>query len=317
MSGLLIAGVVPEDLHRSLEQDFELSVLQDIENLDAWLKERAVSIEYAVTNGHDGLDLALMAELPNLKLISCYGVGYEGIDVRAAAARGILVTHTPDILNEEVATTAILLMLSCYRNILTDDHYVRSGAWAKYGPAPLSRTADGQKVGILGLGRIGKALARKLTVFGAEICYHGRTRQEVAFRYYPSLVEMAQDCDVLICITPGGAGTRHLVNKDVIEALGPEGTLINVGRGSTVDEAALVHALRNGTLGWAGLDVFEDEPNVPEELLEMSNVVLLPHAGSATRETRAAVSALVSENLLLHKKEGRVLTPVPETKYLF
>ena len=128
---------------------------------------------------------------------------------------------------------------------------------------------------------------------------------------------MAQDCDVLICLTPGGAGTRHLVNKDVIEALGPEGTLINVGRGSTVDEAALVHALRNGTLGWAGLDVFEDEPNVPEELLEMSNVVLLTHAGSATRETRAAVSALVSENLLLHKKEGRVLTPVPETKYLF
>lgn len=314
-SGLLIAGAVPDDLLRLLKQDFELSILVNIDDLDAWLKEHAHGIEYAVTNGHEGLTLPLMASLPNLKLISCYGVGYEGISVKAAAERGIFVSHTPDILNDEVATTAILLMLACYRNLLADDQYVRSGAWAKDGPAPLSRTADGQKVGILGLGRIGKAVAQKLSVFGADISYHGRNRQDVAYRYYTDLVDMARACDVLICIVPGGAETRHIVNKEVIEALGPKGTLINVGRGSSVDEAALSQALHSGRLGWAGLDVFEDEPNVPSALCAMNNVVLLPHAGSATKETRAAISALVRENLVCHKREGRVLTPVPETKF--
>ena len=314
-SGLLIAGAVPDDLLRLLKQDFELSILLNIDDLDAWLKEHAQGIEYAVTNGHDGLHLPLMASLPNLKLISCYGVGYEGINVKAAAERGIFVSHTPDILNDEVATTAILLMLACYRNLLADDQYVRSGAWAKDGPAPLSRTADGQKVGILGLGRIGKAVAQKLSVFGADIYYHGRNRQDVAYRYYTDLVDMARACDVLICIVPGGAETRHIVNKEVIEALGPNGTLINVGRGSSVDEAALLQALHSGKLGWAGLDVFEDEPNVPSALCAMNNVVLLSHAGSATEETRAAISALVRENLLCHKRVGRVLTPVPETKF--
>ncbi len=314
-SGLLIAGAVPDDLLRLLKQDFELSILLNIDDLDAWLTEHAQGIEYAVTNGHEGLTLPLMASLPNLKLISCYGVGYEGINVKAAAERGIFVSHTPDILNDEVATTAILLMLACYRNLLANDQYVRSGAWAKDGPAPLSRTADGQKVGILGLGRIGKAVAQKLTVFGADISYHGRNRQDVAYRYYPDLVDMARACDVLICVVPGGAETRHIVNKEVIEALGPKGTLINVGRGSSVNEAALLQALHSGKLGWAGLDVFEDEPNVPSALCAMNNVVLLPHAGSATKETRAAISALVRENLVCHKRVGRVITPVPETKF--
>ena len=315
-SGLLIAGAVPDDLVRLLKQDFELSILKDIGDLGIWRKEHAQDIEYVVTNGHDGLALPVMARLPNLKLISCYGVGYEGIDAKAAAERGIIVTNTPHILNDEVATTAILLMLACYRNLLPDDHYVRSGAWVENGPAPLSRTADGQKIGILGLGRIGKAVARKLSVFGADISYHGRNRQDEAYQYYKCLTDMALASDVLICVAPGGAGTRHIVNKEVIEALGPEGTLINVGRGSTVDEAALVQALRTGKLGWAGLDVFEDEPNVPSELFAMNNVVLLPHAGSATKETRAAISLLVRENLLGHKQEGRVLTPVPEVKFL-
>ena len=314
-SGLLIAGAVPDDLLRLLKQDFELSILPYSDDLDAWLKDHAEGIEYVVTNGQDGLALPLMASLPNLKLITCYGVGYEGINVKAAAERGIFVSHTPDILNNEVATTAILLMLACYRNLLADDQYVRSGAWAKNGPAPLSRTADGQKVGILGLGRIGKAVAQKLSVFGADISYHGRNRQDVAYRYCPDLVDMAHACDVLIWVMPGGAQTRHIVNKEVIEALGPKGTLINVGRGSSVDEAALLQALHSGKLGWAGLDVFEDEPNVSSALCAMNNVVLLPHAGSATKETRAAISALVRENLLCHQRVGRVLTPVPETKF--
>ena len=229
-SGLLIAGAVPDDLLRLLKQDFELSILLNIDDQDAWFKEHAQGIEYAVTNGHDGLALPLMASLPNLKLISCYGVGYEGINVKAAAERGIFVSHTPDILNDEVATTAILLMLACYRNLLADDQYVRSGSWAKNGPAPLSRTADGQKVGILGLGRIGKAVAQKLSVFGAEISYHGRNRQDVAYRYYLDLVDMARACDVLICVLSGGLEARHIGNKEVIEAPGPKGTLINVGR---------------------------------------------------------------------------------------
>lgn len=272
----------------------------------------ADEITHVVTNGHDGVKPELMASLTNLQVISGYGVGYDAIDAVEAARRGIIVTHTPNVLNQEVATTAVMLMLACYREMLRDDAYVRSGAWETKGNTPLTRSADNQTVGILGLGRIGQAIADKLAPWNAKIVYHTRTQKDVPYTYYDNLTEMAHDCDVLICITPGGESTHHIVNADVIAALGAQGTLINVSRGSVVDETALITALQDGTLGWAGLDVFDAEPKVPQALRDLPNTVLLPHVGSATIETRMAMGDLTVDNLLQHLKDGTVISPVPE-----
>jgi len=229
-----------------------------------------------------------------------------------AVRRNILVAHTPNVLNQEVATTALSLLLACYRELLRDDAYVRSGDWQAKGNAPLTRSMDKQTVGILGLGRIGQAIADKLAPWDATVVYHSRTKKDVSYKYFNNLTEMAQACDALICITPGGPSTHKIVNAKVLEALGPNGTLINVSRGSVVDEAALIEALGSGKLGWAGLDVFDAEPVVPQALRELPNTVLLPHVGSATVETRAAMGALTVDNLLQHLKDGTVVTPVPE-----
>ncbi|QBF34305.1 2-hydroxyacid dehydrogenase [Thalassococcus sp. S3] len=307
MPDLLLIGGATDAMLARMEKRFTIHRLAETD-----LATQGEAITHVATNGHDGVPAAVMDALPNLKMVSCYGVGYDAIDTDACLARGILVSHTPDVLNAEVATTAVMLMLALYRNLLMDDAYVRAGTWESDGNAPLSRSPDGRKVGILGLGRIGLAIAEKLRAFDADISYHTRSRKDEPYRYYGDLEEMARDVDVLICITPGGASTRHLVNRAVIDALGPEGTLINVSRGSVVDETALVAALQEGRLGWAGLDVFEDEPRVPEALFDMSNVILLPHVGSATHETRAAMGALVVDNLLDHLDSGRVRTPVPE-----
>lgn len=276
----------------------------------------AEAITHVVTNGHAGVPPEVMAALPNLRMISCYGVGYDAIDAEGAARRGIVVTHTPGVLNEEVATTAVLLMLACFRELLRDDAHVRSGRWEAEGGAPLTRSADGRTIGILGFGRIGQAIAAKLAPWSPTILYHARARKDVPFAYYDDLTAMARDAEVLICITPGGEATRHIVDARVLEALGPEGTLVNVARGSVVDEAALIDALGSGKLGWAGLDVFEDEPRVPAALRDMPNTVLLPHVGSGTVETRAAMGKLTVDNLLRHLKDGTVLTPVPECAHL-
>jgi lactate dehydrogenase-like 2-hydroxyacid dehydrogenase len=303
MTNLLQIGGVIADMRKRLETAFTIHQLDDFD---------PSSITHVITNGHDGIDPAIMASLINLKAISSYGVGYDAIDVAEAVRRGIVVTHTPNVLNEEVATTALLLLLACYREVLRDDAYVRSGAWQAIGNAPLTRSADNQTVGILGLGRIGQAIAQKLTPWNAEIVYHSRTKKDVFYTYYDNLTAMAKDCDVLICITPGGPSTDKLVNAEVMEALGPNGTLINVSRGSVVDETALIAALQSGTLGWAGLDVFEAEPIVPQALRDLPNTVLLPHVGSGTVETRAAMGALTVDNLLQHLKDGTVISAVPE-----
>lgn len=305
MPDLLQIGTLTNAMRDRLTAAFTLHQLDDFD---------AAKIAYVVTNGHDGVPASLMSSLINLKVISVYGVGYDAIDATEAARRGIVVTHTPDVLNEEVATTAVLLMLSCYREVLRDDAYVRSGDWTTGGSAPLTRSADGQTVGIFGLGRSGQAIATKLAPWSAKIIYHARSRKNVDYTYYDDLTAMARDCDVLICITPGGPATRKIVNAEVIDALGPNGTLINVSRGSVVDEAALITALQNGKLGWAGLDVFEDEPRVPQVLRDLPNTVLLPHVGSATNETRTAMGALTVNNLLQHLKDGKVLSPVPECR---
>lgn len=300
MPDLLQIGGITDAMKTRLEAAFTIHT------------EPSDAITHIVTNGHAGVPADVMAACPNLKVVSCYGVGYDAIDTRAALARGIMVTHTPNVLNQEVATTTVLLMLACYREVLRDDAYVRSGTWEAKGNAPLTRSADGQTVGILGLGRIGQAIADKLAPWSPTILYHTRSEKDVPYEYVGNLTEMAQRCDVLICITPGGAATNKLVNAEVIEALGPQGTLINVSRGSVVDEAAMITALQSGKLGWAGLDVFEGEPHVPEALRALPNVVLLPHVGSGTVETRAAMGALTVDNLLQHLSDGRVHTPVPE-----
>ena len=307
MTNLLQIGSITEAMRKRLEVAF---TIHQIDNFDA------AKITHVVTNGHDGVSPKLMASLENLKVISGYGVGYDAIDTAEAVRRGVVVTHTPNVLNEEVATTAILLMLSCYREVLRDDAYVRSGNWKAKGNAPLTRSADNQTIGILGLGRIGQTIANKLAPWNAKIVYHSRNKKDVAYTYYENLTEMAKDCDVLICITPGGPSTDKIVNSQVMEALGPNGTLINVSRGSVVDEAALIDALKSGKLGWAGLDVFESEPTVPGALRDLPNTVLLPHVGSGTVETRVAMGDLTVDNLLNHLKDGTVISAVPECAHL-
>ncbi|WP_415922667.1 2-hydroxyacid dehydrogenase [Tateyamaria sp. SN6-1] len=308
MPDLLQIGGITDDMRTRLEERFTIHKVGDDYPADA--------ITHIVTNGHDGVPGPVLEACKNAKVAASYGVGYDAIDTDACVARGVLVTHTPDVLNEEVATTAIMLMLTSYRNFLSDEAHARSGAWERDGNAPLSRSADGRRVGILGLGRIGLAIADKLKAFGTDIHYHTRSAKDVPYTYHANLVDMAAAVDVIICITPGGPATHHLVNADVLNALGAEGTLINVSRGSVVDEAALVSALQDGRLGYAALDVFEEEPKIPDALKSMSNVVLLPHVGSATHETRAAMGNLVVDNLLSHLDTGRVVTPVPECAHL-
>ena len=276
----------------------------------------AEAITHIATNGHDGVPADVMNACTNLKMVSGYGVGYDAVDTDAAVARNVIVTHTPDVLNAEVATTAVMLMLTSFRNFLADEAHARSGAWERDGNAPLSRSADNRRVGILGLGRIGQAIADKLAPFNPDIHYHTRSQKDVPYTYHDTLKGMAEAVEVIICITPGGPSTNKIVNAEVMEALGPDGTLINVSRGSVVDEGAMVTALQSGKLGYAALDVFEAEPKIPAALKPMSNVVLLPHVGSGTHETRAAMGDLVVDNLIDHLKTGKVRTPVPECAHL-
>lgn len=263
-----------------------------------------------------GIADEVMASLPNLKVISSFGVGYDSINADAAAERGIIVTHTPDVLNDEVADTAIMLWLAVSKELIPSEAWARTGDWERQGAYPLTKSVRGRKVGILGLGRIGQTIAEMTSMFGAEVVYHTRTKKDVAYTYYPDLVQMARDVDVIFVITPGGPQTEKLVSREVIEALGPDGILINVARGSVVDEAALTEALTSGALGAAGLDVFEEEPKVTEGLKGLKNVVLVPHIGSATVETRDAMGDLVCRNLEQWLKDGRAVTPVPECKHL-
>ncbi|MEK6216825.1 MAG: 2-hydroxyacid dehydrogenase [Boseongicola sp.] len=312
MPDLLLIGDATDEMLASVREVFNVHRAADIGDLLKWLAEFGDTVTHILTNGHDGVPPVVMAGLSNLQMISCYGVGYDAIDAHVAARRGIVVTHTPDVLNAEVASTAVLLMLACFRELLRDEAYVRSGEWESAGNAPLTRSADNRTVGILGMGRIGQAIAAKLAPWNPTILYHTRSPKDVPYRYVGDLVEMAERADVLICIIPGGDATRHLVDANVINAIGPNGTLVNVSRGSVIDEAAMIEALEDGRLGWAGLDVFEQEPHVPRRLRALKNVVLLPHVGSATIETRAAMGALAVDNLLQHLADGTVLTPVPE-----
>lgn len=262
-----------------------------------------------------GFNAAWMDALPNLKVIANFGVGYDGVDVRHAASRGIIVTNTPDVLNDEVADTTIALLINTVRRLYQAETHLREGKWVAEGPFSLSPfSLRGRKVGLFGMGRIGQEIARRLEPFKVEIGYHTRTeRPELSYTYYGSLKEMAKAVDVLICIVPGTPSTHKAINAEILSALGANGVFINVGRGYSVDEDALLTALRDGTLGAAGLDVFYEEPKVPEGLLALPNVSLLPHVASASVPTRNAMADLVVDNVLGWLKDGKVLTPVPET----
>ncbi|MEM8729590.1 MAG: 2-hydroxyacid dehydrogenase [Pseudomonadota bacterium] len=311
---LLQMGDITDVMAVRLHARFELVEFGDLPDPAAYLAEHGAQFEAVVTDGHVGVPLDVMAALPNLKIVSSFGVGYDAIDADAAAARGVVVTHTPDVLNDEVADTAIMLWLAASRRLVPSDHWARSGAWETEGAFPLTRSVQNRVVGILGMGRIGQTIAQRAEAFNATVLYHTRSPKEVGWEYCADLVDLAQRADVLVVITPGGASTQHLVSGEVLRALGPDGIVINVARGSVVDEAALVAALSDGSLGGAGLDVFEAEPRIPDALKSMDNVVLTPHVGSASVETREAMANLTCDNLFTYFDEGRVLTPVPECR---
>ena len=258
---------------------------------------------------------ALFAQMPALRVVANFGVGYDNIDIAAAVARGLVVTNTAGVLDEEVADLTLGLLLATLRQIPTAERFLRDGQWLQHNFA-LSPSLRGRRVGIVGLGGIGKAIARRLSGFAVEIAYHGRTEQAgVAWPWFSSVEALALACDVLIVVVPGGSATRHLIDARVLTALGSDGVLINVSRGTVVDETALIYALRAGTILAAGLDVFEHEPNVPQALLDCDNAVLLPHIGSASQITRQAMGQLMTDNLVAWFATGRALTPVPETRY--
>ncbi len=285
-------------------------------NRDAFLTSIAYVGAMAVAAPVEPINDALLARLPQLEIIASFGVGYDHIDALAAAKRGIIVTHTPDVLTEEVADTALGLLLCTVRELPQAERHLRAGKWLER-DYPLSRaTLRDRTVGMVGMGRIGRTIARRLEAFGVPIVYHTRQpRRELAYRHYPSLVDMARAVDILVVIVPGGPSTRNMINAEVLDALGPEGILINMARGSVVDEPALIKALKEKRIMSAGLDVYVKEPEVPKALIAMDNVVLFPHLGSASVFTREKMDQLVVDNILAWAAGKPPLTPVPETPW--
>ncbi len=312
---LLQIGGITERMREALERDFAIDVLPDEGRAD-WLAANGAEVVAIVTNGHLGVPEDVATACTGLKVVSSYGVGYDAIDADGMAERGVIVAHTPEVLSDEVANTFVMLWLAVSRELIPSDRHARSGAWEREGNYRLTRSVQGRRVGILGLGRIGQTIADRCAAFDAEIHYHSRSRKDVPYAYHDSAVALAGAVEVLVAITPGGPETHHLVDADVLRALGPDGLFFNVARGSVVDEDALVAALADGTIAGAGLDVFDREPAIPDALKAMDNVVLTPHVASGTHETRAAMGDLVVENLRAWLADGSVRTPVPECRHL-
>ncbi|WP_042119753.1 2-hydroxyacid dehydrogenase [Rhizobium etli] len=307
---ILMAGAYPEWDMVDLEATYRVHRLWEAADRQELISKVGSNIRAIATRGELGASAELMKQLPKLEIVSCYGVGTDAIDLSYARANGIRVTNTPDVLTEDVADIAIGLLLSTARQIPQADVFVRTGQWGKI-PMPLVRRVSGKKVGIVGMGRIGKAIAKRAAAFGCDISYFARNRdQDVAHGYEANLVALANWADFLIVIVPGGAATMKIINAEVLEALGPEGMLINVSRGTTVDEEALIAALQNRTIQAAGLDVFLNEPKIDERFLTLPNVVLQPHHGSGTIETRKAMGQLVRDNLAAHFAGQALPTPV-------
>ncbi len=275
-------------------------------------KKIAPHIRGIAANGESKIDAELLKQLPALEIISVMGVGYDGVDVATAKARGVVVTHTPGVLNDDVADLALTLMLTWARQVVQADRFVRAGHWPT-SAFPLGRRVSGARLGIVGMGRIGQAIAQRATAFGMKIAYTARSaKADLAYPYLPTPVALAAQSDFLVVITPGGAQTRKLIDAPVLAALGPKGCLVNVARGSVIDETALIAALQAGTIAGAALDVFENEPHVPQALRDRDNVVLTPHIGSATNDTRQAMAHLTLANLKAHFAGDALPSPVPE-----
>jgi lactate dehydrogenase-like 2-hydroxyacid dehydrogenase len=309
---VLVSGKIHPRVLARLEGEVE--VITFVAGSTPSLPEGAAErIKAAAISG--GFNAAWMDALPNLEVIANFGVGYDGVDVKHAASRGIIVTNTPDVLNDEVADTTIALLLNTIRRLYAAETHLREGKWVKDGAFALSPfSLKGRKVGMFGMGRIGQEIAKRLEPFKVEIGYHTRSKRDgLSYAYYGSLKEMAEAVDVLICIVPGTPETHKIIDADILSAIGPDGVFINVGRGSSVDEEALIKALQDGTLGAAGLDVFYAEPQVPDAFLSLPNVSLLPHVASASIPTRNAMADLVADNVLGWVNSRKVLTPVPET----
>ncbi len=309
---LLIAAPFPPFLQDPLLAAYRTHNYVTAADKDALLRDVGPRIRGLACGGGTVLPTALLDQLPHLEMITVFGVGYDGVPIEYCKKRGIKVGHTPGVLSDEVADLAMALMLMTARQLVASHKHVEANAWLKAG-YPLVNSVHHKRVGIIGLGRIGETIARRCEGFAMDISYHSRNqRKDVAFTYYASLVEMARNVDYLVAITPGGASTRHMVNAEVLAALGKKGILINVARGSVVDTAALIAALDAGTLGGAGLDVFEDEPQVPEALFNRPNVVLLPHVASATHETRLAMGNLTLANAAAHFAGQPLPALIPE-----
>jgi lactate dehydrogenase-like 2-hydroxyacid dehydrogenase len=307
---LLITGPMYPPTLAELEQTYTAHRLWTAPDKDALLASVADKVTAVASSNSGGINGATMAKLPKLKVIAHFGVGYDTVDVDAARARKIPVTNTPDVLTEEVADLTLALLLATVRRVPQGDRYVREGKWLK-GAMALTESIQGKTLGIIGIGRIGRAIAKRAEAFNLRVVYQGPNKKsDVSWPYFSDPVALAKEADIVIAACPGGEATRGLVSRAVIEAIGPKGTFVNISRGSVVDEPALIEALQSGKLGAAGLDVFADEPRVPEAFLAMDNVVLQPHVASATHQTRQAMGQLVIDNLAAHFAGKPLLTPV-------
>jgi lactate dehydrogenase-like 2-hydroxyacid dehydrogenase len=307
---LLITGPIYPPTLAELEKTYNAHRLWTAPDRNALLASLADRLTAVASSNSGGLDAATIAKLPKLGVIAHFGVGYDTVDVNAAKARKIPVTNTPDVLTEEVADLAIALLLATVRRVPQGDRYVREGKWLK-GAMPLTESLQGKTLGIIGMGRIGRAIAKRAEAFNLKLVYQGpNKKKDLSWAYFADPVALAKEADLVIAACPGGEATRGLVSRAVIDAMGPKAAFVNIARGSVVDEPALIEALREGRLGSAGLDVFADEPRVPEALIGMDNVVLQPHVASATHQTRQAMGQLVIDNLAAFFAGKPLVTPV-------
>jgi lactate dehydrogenase-like 2-hydroxyacid dehydrogenase len=307
---LLVTGPIYPPTLAELEKTYNAHRLWTAPDRNALLASLADRLTAIASSNSGGIDAATMAKLPKLGVIAHFGVGYDTVDVNAAKARKIPVTNTPDVLTEEVADLAIALLLATVRRVPQGDRYVREGKWLK-GPMALTASLQNKTLGIIGIGRIGRAIAKRAEAFNLKIIYQGPNRKsDVSWPYFADPVALAKEADFVIAACPGGEATRGLVSRAVIDAIGPQGIFVNIARGSVADEPALIGALKEGRLGGAGLDVFADEPRVPEAFFSMDNVVLQPHVASATHQTRQAMGQLVIDNLAAFFAGKPLITPV-------
>lgn len=306
---LVLRSLMPAQMEQ-LEAAFTLHRYDQADDPAALLASVGAAVKGVVTAGMPGFSGDMLAGLPALEIVGCASVGIDAIDLPACRERGVHVTNTPDVLNDDVADLGIGLIMNALRRVGDGHDYVRNGSWSKHGMMPLATSLKDKRLGIVGLGRIGQELAQRAAAMKMRIAYHGRNRQDVPYEFYPGLTDLARDSDVLVLLCPGGPQTRHLINAAVLDVMGPNAWLVNLSRGSVVDEAALIDTLQRKAIGGAALDVFENEPHIDARFLELDNVVLSPHHASGTVETRAAMSQLVVDNLKAHFQNKPLLTPV-------